>query len=81
MTLVSPGVVDLDTSVVPDVLDLRAHYENAEATKVLPGRAQNSVRVLVPDTRAMPRGFHDVTLVDFTRATGPTVSMGEMGNL
>ena len=54
----------LDTSVVPDVLGLRALYEDAKLTWVLPGRAQNSVRVLVPDTRVKPRGFHDVTLVD-----------------
>ena len=27
------------------------------------------------------RGFQDVTLVDMTRETGPTVSMGEMSNL
>ena len=61
MTLESPGVIELDTSVVPNVL-----YENAELTRVLPGRAQNSACVLVPDARATPRGFHDVTLVDMT---------------
>ena len=36
------------------------------ALRELPGRAQNSACVLVPDARAMPRGFHDVTLVDMT---------------
>ena len=29
VTLDSPGVVELDTSVVPDVLGLRARYQNA----------------------------------------------------
>ena len=29
----------------------------------------------------MPRGFHDITLVDMTGMSGPTVSMGEMRNL
>ena len=58
VTLDSPGVVQLDTSVVPDVLGLRARYQNAKPTRVLPGRAQNSVCVLVPDARATPRGFH-----------------------
>ena len=33
-------------------------------TWVLPGRAQNSVRVLIPDDRVAPWGFHDATLVD-----------------
>ena len=31
--------------------------------------------------RATPRGFHNVTLVDLTGETGPTVSMEEMSNL
>ena len=81
VNLESPGVVELDTSVVPDVLGLRALYENAEPTRVLPVRAQNSVRVLVPEARAMPMGFHDVTLVDLTGVSGLPVSMGEMGDL
>ena len=74
-------MVELDTSVIPDVLGLRVRYPNAEPTRVLPGRAQNSVHVLVPDARATPWGFHDVTLVDMTGETGPTVSMEEMSNL
>ena len=40
-------VIELDTSVVPDVLDLRACYQNAEPTLVLPGRAQNTRTVCV----------------------------------
>ena len=35
----SPGVVEQDTSVVSDVLGLRARYQNAGPTGVLPGRA------------------------------------------
>ena len=31
----SPGVVELDTSVVSDVLGLRVHYQNAGPTRVL----------------------------------------------
>ena len=81
VNLLSPGVVELDTSVVPDVLGLRALYENAEPSRVLPVWAQNSVRVLVPEARATPMGFHDVTLVDLTGVSGLPVSMGEMGDL
>ena len=76
-----PGVVELDTSVVPDVLGMRVHYEDAELTRVLPGRAQKSVRVLVPDARAKPRGFHDVTLVDMTNVAGPAVLTADMSHL
>ena len=43
VNLESPGVVELDTSVVPDVLGLRALYDDAEPIRVLPGMAQNSV--------------------------------------
>ena len=43
VNLESPGVVELDTSVVPDVLGNRALYEDAKPTQVLPGKAQNSV--------------------------------------
>ena len=39
----TPWVVVLDTSVVPDVLDLSAFYDDAEPVRVLPGRAQDSV--------------------------------------
>ena len=81
MNLESPGVVELDTSVIPDVLGLRVLYEDVKPTRVLPGKAQNSVRVLVPDARAKPRGFHDVTLVDMTNVSGPAVSMADMSHL
>ena len=71
VTLDSPGVVVLDTSHVPDVLGLRACNADAELTRVLPGSAQNSVRVLIPDVNAAPSGFYDVTLVDMAGETGP----------
>ena len=74
-------MADLDTSVVSDVLSLQVCYQNAGPTRVLPGRAQNSVCALVPDARAVPRGFDDVTLVDMTGETSPEVSMEDMCNL
>ena len=54
VTLDSPGVVVLDTSYVPDVLGLRTHDADAELVRVLQGRAENSVRVLIPDAIAGP---------------------------
>ena len=81
VNLESSGVVELDTSVVPDVLRLRTLYDDAKPIRVLPGRARNSVRVLVPDARAKPRGFHDVTLLDMTKVTSPAVSTADMCDL
>ena len=81
VTLDSLGVVVLDTSAVPDVIGLRARNNDAEPTRVLPGRAQNSVRVLIPDDRAAPWGFNDATLVDMAGATGPSVSKDELSSL
>ena len=81
VNLDSPGEVELDTSVIPDVLGLRALYEDAKLTRVPSGRAQNGVRVIVSDARAKPRGFHDVTLVDMTNVSGPAVSMADMSHL
>ena len=81
VTLDSPGVVELDTSVVSDVLGLRVRYQNAGPTRGLNVRAQNSIRVLAPDARAVPLGFHDVTPVDMAGETGPEVLMEDMCNL
>ena len=74
MNLESLGVVELDTSVIPDVLGLRALYEDAKPNRVLPGWAQNSAR-------EKPRGFHYVMLVDMTNVTDPAVSTADESHL
>ena len=58
--LTSPGVVTLDTTVVPDILGLHAFDKWAPVVRLLPGEFSNMVRVLVPDVNAEPVGFHDV---------------------
>ena len=68
----------LDTSAVPDVIGLQARNNDAEPTWVLPGRVQNSVRVLIPDDRVASWGFHDATIVDMAGATRPSVSREEL---
>ena len=78
VTFDSPGVVVLDISAVPDVLGLRACNDDTQPARVLPGRAQNSVQVLIPDDRAAPWGFHGVTLVDMSGATGSPVPKAEL---
>ena len=48
---------------------------------MLPGSAQNSVHALILHAKTVPRGFHDVTLVDMARETGPELEMEDMCNL
>ena len=81
MTLDSPGVVVLDTSAVPDVLGMRARNDDAESARVLPGRVQNSVQILIPDDRAAPWGFHGITLMDMAGMTTPPISKEELNTL
>ena len=50
----SPGVVVLDTTVVPDVIGLHAFHEEAALVRVLPGASLNIVRILIPNDRAEP---------------------------
>ena len=58
--LTSPGVVTLDTTVVPDVFGLHTFDNRALVVQVLPGEFSNTVQVLVPDVNAAAVGFHDV---------------------
>ena len=67
----------MDTHAVRDVIGLRARDDGATPTQVLPGRAKNSVQVLIPNDRSAPWGFHDVTLVDTAGAMRPPVSKEE----
>ena len=62
----SPGVVVLDTTVVPDVVGLYAFDDKAALVQVLPGDFPNIVGVLVPDDRAAPRGLHDLLIEDLS---------------
>ena len=57
-----PGVVVLETTIVPDVVGLHAFDDRAPVFRVLPGDFGNTVRVLVPDARAEPREFHDILI-------------------
>ena len=60
-------------------LMLSARNDGVELIRVLlGGGGGDSVRVLIPDDRAAPWGFHDVTLVDMAGATGPSVSKEDL---
>ena len=55
--------------------------KDTELVRVLTGRAQDSVRVLIPDANVEASGFHDVTLVNMADAARPPVSVGDLGLL
>ena len=50
--LTALGVVDLDTSIMPDMLGLRAFDSREPVVRLLPGDFRNTIRVLVPDATA-----------------------------
>ena len=60
------GVVNLDTSMMPDVFGLRAFDSREPVVRVLSGDFQNLVRVLVPEETAVPMGFHDIIIEDLS---------------
>ena len=62
VSLDSPGVVIWNTKHVPDDVGLRARNDDAVPTRVLPGRAKDSVWILITEDSVAPWGFHDVTL-------------------
>ena len=66
--LSSLGVVDLDTSIVPDVFGLRAFDSREPIYRMLPGQFPNELCVLIPDAGATPVDFHDIIMSDL-RAT------------
>ena len=60
--LSSLGVIDLDTSIVPDAFGLRAFDSQKSVIQMLPRDFRNTVRILVPDAEATPLDFHDILL-------------------
>ena len=81
VNLKTSGVVVLDITQVPDVVGLRALYDDVETVWVLPSTADNSFHILVPDTRAGPKVCHDIVIQDLTCMTCPTVSSTDMSEL
>ena len=75
----SDGMMDLDT--VPDVIVLTGKRPGTAVTRVLQGRDVRSVRALVPDSRVLEWGFHDVTIVDMGDLPEPPVAMDELSLL
>ena len=74
----SPGVFELDTTYIPDVLGLSSPYPGAAPVRVLLGRTEGSIWVLIPDVKELDRSFHDVTLLDMADAVEPVVHVGDL---
>ena len=57
MGLQTLGVVDLDTSIMPNVFGLRPLDRSEPVVQVLPGDFSNTIRMLVPDVAATSVAF------------------------
>ena len=58
----SPGVVDLDLSLIPDVFGLQAFDDKLPLTRMLPGSNPCELRLLLSDSKIGMDGFHDVVI-------------------
>ena len=81
MTLGSAGLYDLDTKCIPDVLNLRAQRPEAAVVKVISGKDNQSVRVLIPGEHVGYQGFHDALIHDMVDADAPYVAVSDLSAL
>ena len=67
---------------------LRTWHSYAAPVRVLLGKTEGGVRVLIPDKKGLDRGFHDITLLDMAddmacyahgRLVFPATSMASSG--
>ena len=81
------AVVDLsaavlrDLELIPDVIGLSGRWSEAAGCRILQGRDERSVQVLIPDSRGLERDFHDVTIVDMGDLPEVPVSMDDFSLL
>ena len=64
INLSSLGVVDLDTTIVPDVFGLRAFDSESPITRMFPGQFWNELRLLIPGIAS--ETFHDIAITDLS---------------
>ena len=81
------AVVDIDSAELvslgsfPDKVGLFGRRKDAAVSRILMGRDSRSVRFLVPDTRVVDCGYHDVTVVDMEDEREPMVVLEDMTQL
>ena len=73
------GVVPLRS--IPDVIGLIGRQADAGECRVMQGRDVRTVRVLVPDPRALDQNVHDVTTVDMGDVPESSVSIPDLASL
>ena len=66
MNMDSLGVMDLDLSISPDVLELRAFNEDSPITRMLPGSTPCELRLMLPGAKLGMDGFHDSIIDNLT---------------
>ena len=66
VSLSSLGVVDLDTTIVPDVFSLQAFDSESPVTRMLPGQFWNELRLLIPEPGIASETFHDIVITDLS---------------
>ena len=72
----SLGVVDLDLSLSPDAVGLRAFDCKKPLTRMLPGSSPCELRLMLPDSKLGTDGFHDVMIDNL--ATPPSWRSGHI---
>ena len=60
---------------------MHAFNEEAVLVRVLPGASPNIVRILIPDDRTEPWGFHDLLIEDLTATKVRPVYAGDLTEL
>ena len=63
---------------IQDVFGLCDRRPDAAGVRVMLGRDERSVRVLVPDLRVLENGFHDATIIDMGDMAEPAVSENDL---
>ena len=66
VSLSSLGVVDLDTTIVPDVFGLWAFDSESPITRMLPGQFRHELCLLIPDSGIALDTYHDFVITDLS---------------
>ena len=72
--LCSLGVVDLDSSLLPDAFGLRAFDSTKPLTQMLPGSFPCELRPMLPDSSLGTDGFHDVVIENLSASPARRLS-------
>ena len=66
---------------VQDVFGMVGRCDSAKESRILQGRDERSIQVLISDSRGLDQNFHDVTVVDMEDLPESHVSITELSEL